>query len=302
MGTTTTQSGQRIEQAPSSHNELSLIELLQVTPTSARDTFSAKTETYGPVGLYGGHFLGQAMAAGLASVDESKLAHSYHAYFLRAGDPALPLHYQVTRLRESRNGDTRAITAIQGEHQVFHMVASFKTTEQGDEHQPKAPTLEPPEHYVAAREARGEQPFPFPVVQGGRVQMEWASPSFFEFDPTDAPALRLWMRVAPAAQMLTPRERQIVMAYLSDGPLMFNSVLPHGIPFQTHRLTSLDQSAWFHHDADPYDWMIFDQRSTAAMGGRGMNEGQIYSQDGRLLMTCAQESMLRTIADDKSPS
>ena len=75
MGTTTTQSGQRIEQAPSSHNELSLIELLQVTPTSARDTFSAKTETYGPVGLYGGHFLGQAMAAGLAR-QQSRVSRS----------------------------------------------------------------------------------------------------------------------------------------------------------------------------------------------------------------------------------
>ena len=103
------------------------------------------------------------------------------------------------------------------------------------------------------------------------------------------------MRVAPPSTSLTPRERQIVMAYLSDGPLMFNSVLPHGVPFQSHRLTSLDQSAWFHRDADPFEWMIFDQRSTAATAGRGMNEGQIYSQDGRLLMTCAQESMLRTI-------
>ena len=107
------------------------------------------------------------------------------------------------------------------------------------------------------------------------------------------------MRLAPPTQALTARQRQIVMAYLSDGPLMFNSALPHGLPFQTHRLTSLDQSAWFHHDADPHQWMIFDQRSTAAMGGRGMNEGQIYSHDGRLLMTCAQESMLRKIPPDK---
>ena len=205
----------------------------------------------------------------------------------------------MTRLREGRNGDTRAITAIQGEHKAFHMIASFKTDENGDQHQPTAPVLEAPETIVAAREAKGEAPWPFPVVQGGRVQMEWASPNFFEFDPEAAPALQLWMRLAPPTQALTARQRQIVMAYLSDGPLMFNSALPHGLPFQTHRLTSLDQSAWFHHDADPHQWMIFDQRSTAAMGGRGMNEGQIYSHDGRLLMTCAQESMLRKIPPDK---
>ena len=298
MSNNSSASSQRLEQAPSSQTGVSLIELMQVSATDTQDVFTARTETYGPVGLYGGHFLGQAMAAGLATVDDSKLAHSYHAYFLRAGDPTLPLRYEVTRLREGRNGDTRAITAIQGEHKAFHMIASFKTAESGDQHQPTAPVLEPPESIVAAREARGEPPWPFPVVQGGRVQMEWASPNFFDFDPKATPALQLWMRLAPASEKLTSRQRQIVMAYLSDGPLMFNSALPHGIPFQTHRLTSLDQSAWFHHDADPYEWMIFDQRSTAAMGGRGMNEGQIYSHDGRLLMTCAQESMLRNIDPD----
>ena len=299
MSNNSSGSSQRLAQAPSSQAGLSLIELMEVTATATQDVFTARTETYGPVGLYGGHFLGQAMAAGLMTVDEGKLAHSYHAYFLRAGDPTLPLRYEVTRLREGRNGDTRAITAIQGEHKAFHMIASFKTDEIGDQHQPTAPVLEAPEIIVAAREAKGEAPWPFPVVQGGRVQMEWASPNFFEFDPEAAPALQLWMRLAPPTQALTARQRQIVMAYLSDGPLMFNSALPHGLPFQTHRLTSLDQSAWFHHDADPHQWMIFDQRSTAAMGGRGMNEGQIYSHDGRLLMTCAQESMLRKIPPDK---
>lgn len=295
MNKTSKRPAAALPQAESSHENLSLIQLMQVSPTDNADVFAAKTETYGPVGIYGGHFLGQAMAAGLATVDEQKLAHSYHAYFLRAGDPTLPLHYEVTRLRESRHGDTRAITAVQDEHKVFHMIASFKTAESGDEHQPQAPVIERPDAVIAAREERGELPFPFPVVQAGRVQMEWASPSFFEFDRNAPPALRLWMRVAPPSKTLTPRERQIAMAYLSDGPLMFNSVLPHGVPFQSHRLTSLDQSAWFHRDADPFQWMIFDQRSTAATAGRGMNEGQIYSQDGRLLMTCAQESMLRTI-------
>ena len=81
----------------------------------------------------------------------------------------------MTRLREGRNGDTRAITAIQGEHNAFHMIASFKTDENGDQHQPTAPVLEAPEIIVAAREAKGEAPWPFPVVQGGRVQMEGIS-------------------------------------------------------------------------------------------------------------------------------
>ena len=298
MSTTSATPAAGMQQAESSHAGLPLIELMRVSATDEPDVFTAKTETYGPVGIYGGHFLGQALAAGLATVDEHKMAHSYHGYFLRAGDPTLPLRYEVIRLREGRHGDTRAITAMQGQHKVFHMIASFKTAETGDEHQPKAPILESPQAVIAAREAKCEPPFPFPVVQAGRVQMEWASPSFFEFDRKQPPALRLWMRVAPSDKTLTLGERQILMAYLSDGPLMFNSVLPHGIPFQSHRLTSLDQSAWFHRDADPFEWMIFDQRSTAATAGRGMNEGQIYTQDGQLLMTCAQESMLRNIVEN----
>ena len=93
MNTTPDRPTAEIPQAQSSHIGLSLTELMRVNPTEKPDVFVAKTETYGPVGIYGGHFLGQAMAAGLATVEASKLAHSYHGYFLRAGDPALPLHY-----------------------------------------------------------------------------------------------------------------------------------------------------------------------------------------------------------------
>ena len=97
------------------------------------------------------------------------------------------------------------------------------------------------------------------------------------------------------SEQLTTREGQIALAYLSDATLLFNSVIPHGIPMQTHRMTSLDQSCWFHADTDPSQWLLFDQRSVAAADGRGLNEGEIYSTDGKLVMSCAQESMLRRI-------
>ena len=99
------------------------------------------------------------------------------------------------------------------------------------------------------------------------------------------------MRIPPG-EKLTERRRQIVLAFLSDGTLMFNAALAHGIPFETHRLTSLDQSVWFHRDTDPSRWMLFDQRSTAAADGRGMNEGEFYDADGKIVMTCAQEATL----------
>ena len=212
----------------------------------------------------GGHFLGQALAAGFETVDAPKLAHSFHAYFLRRGDPEARLDYHVVPLRQSRGGDVRAITARQGGVDVFHMTASFKLPEPGDEHQEKIPAVESAETIIRAREARGEPAFPFPVVQGGRVQMEFASASFREFDPDREPALRLWMRV-PGGEQLDGRMRQVVLAFLSDGTLMFNSVLPHGTPFETHRLTSLDQSVWVPPRDQP--WRLDPVRS-AQHGGR----------------------------------
>ena len=104
----------------------------------------------------------------------------------------------------------------------------------------------------------------------------------------------MWARV-PGGEDMSERERQVVLAYVSDVPIVFNSVLPHGVAMETHWTTSLDHSAWFHQPSDPSQWMLFDQRSTAAVDGRGMNEGEIYGVDGSLLMTCAQESLLRPL-------
>ncbi len=278
----------------SNNNEATqtLAQLMAVAATDEPMVFQGPTEAYGQIGIYGGHFLGQALAAAFETVEEPKLAHSFHAYFLKAGDPSAELLYHVKSLRDSRGGATRSISARQNGNDVFHMTASFKLSEEGDEHQKTAPQVDSADQIIAGREARGEPQFPFPVVKGGRVEMEFASPSFRDFDRKNEPILQTWMRV-PNAEHLSARMRQVVMAFLSDGTLMFNSVLPHGKPFETHRLTSLDQSTWFHRDTNPGNWMLFDQRSTAAADGRGMNEGEIYTADGHIIMTCAQESMLR---------
>jgi len=279
------------------HSDITLAALMQVTATDQADVFEGQTEAYGRLGIYGGHFLGQALAAAFETVEQPKMAHSFHAYFLRPGDPSATLTYHVNSLRDSRGGATRSISAKQNGRDCFHMVASFKLPEASDEHQKTAPTIDSPEQVIAAREARDQPLFPFPMVQGGRVQMELIGKGFHEFDPVREPALQTWMRIPPV-QQLSPRDRQIVLAYLSDGTLMFNSVLPHGRPFETHRLTSLDQCVWFHRDTDPSQWLLFDQRSTAAADGRGMNEGEIYNRAGQIVMSCAQESMLRTMPAD----
>lgn len=270
---------------------LSLIEVMSVEPTGETDSFVGPTENYGVIGVYGGHFVGQALAAGLATVEEPKLAHSLHCYFLRPGNVEVPIQYQVMRLREGRGSDVRSITAIQNDHAVFQMIASFKLPEESDEHQPQMPDVEDAET-ILARE--GGISFSPPPTKEGRTEMVMASEHFMqpEFTPGREPKLKMWTRCR-ADRDLTDREAQVSLAYLSDGTLMFNSVIPHGLPFQTHRLTSIDHAVWFHRNCDVKDWMLFDQHSSTVADGRGMNHGVLYDHEGNVVMTTAQESMLR---------
>lgn len=278
-------------------SDLSLIEFMTVEPTDDAHVFVGRTEPYGKVGIYGGHYLGQALSAAFQTVPEPMLAQSFHGYFLAAAEPGRDLEYRVTSLRDARRGATRTVAAFQGDKQVFFMMAAFKEPEVGEQHQKQAPEMGlpgTPEHESAA----SPLPFTFPMAMHDRVEMIWASKTFFEGTPGEPHPLRIWMRV-PGGEKLNERDRQIAMAFLSDGPLMFNAIVHHGLPMETHWSTSIDQASWFHRPANPGEWMLFDQRSTNAADGRGMNEGEIYSADGQMLMTCSQESVLRRIPSDK---
>lgn len=274
--------------------DLTLAQLMAVEPANTPDTFVGLPETYGALGIYGGHFLGQALAAGLGTVPEPKLAHSMHCYFLRPGDPERPIEYAVTRLREGRSSDVRSVMGSQNGREVFQMTCSFKLAEEGDEHQPQMPLVESPEVLVANLDEK--QQFNPPPMTKGRAEMVMASEHFVQpkFVEGRAPELKVWMRCMND-QQLSEREAQTVLAFMSDATLMFNSVIPHGLAFQTHRLTSIDHAVWFHRSCDVTRWMLFDQNSSAVADGRGMNHGRLFSADGKLVMTASQESMLRKI-------
>lgn len=275
------------------HENLSLPELMSVSPSEQTDVFIGLPESYGQLGIYGGHFLGQALAAGFETVDEPKVAQSFHAYFLNPGDPEAEIVYRVTRLKEGRGADMRAISAEQNGRAAFHMIASYKLPEDGDEHQPTMPEVPPPAA-VEARVAKYQAQFQPPMMAGNRATLLLISDNFFSdaFTPGREPQLQTWMKSNHEGE-ITARAAQCALAYLSDGTLMFNSVLPYGVPFFTHRLTSLDHSVWFHRPTDIGQWVLFDQSSSAAAGGRGMNDGRVFDQSGRLIMTAAQDSMLR---------
>ena len=278
---------------------LSLMQLMSVEAAEEEDHFLGQAEAYGLMGIYGGHFVGQALAAGFATVEAPKLAQSFHCYFLLPGDSSVPIHYAVTRLREGRGSDVRNIIAYQKNRPIFQMTASFKLPEEGDVHQPEMPLVRDVESLL--EELKFDEPqFNPPPTLEGRTEILMASDHFIQpaYVAGRAAELKLWMR-CNSDHPLSQRESQIALAFMSDSTLMFNSVIPHGLPFQTHRLTSIDHAVWFHRPVDAAEWVLFDQRSSAAADGRGMNHGELYNRQGQLIMTAAQESMLRKIVDRK---
>jgi acyl-CoA thioesterase II len=254
--------------------------------------FTGAGRDYGPLRIYGGHLLGQALAAAFATVPEPKLAHSLHAYFVTTGAPSAPIGYRVERLRDGRGYTTRSVTAVQGEQTLMIMTASFKLPEPGDEHQPSMPTVMAVEECVRRRLLAGRPRMELPFSAGFGVELEpvddW-TPRAVAGGP---PAITLWMRAQVSADA-GARARQCALAYLSDGSLLFNAIRPHGTAFVSHRATTLDHSLWFHHDADPGGWLLYDQQGPVAADSRGLNFGRIYRPDGRLAASAAQEGMMR---------
>ena len=257
-------------------------------------SFVGAGRDYGPLRIYGGHLVGQALAAGLATVEADKLAHSLHAYFLRTGNPAQPIRYRVEPLRSGGRYATRAVHASQDGEPLLSMMISFKSAEPGEAHQPDMPQVPDPSAAARRRREVGGEPLALPFAAPFGIELEAVDDWHPRAEGGQDPEITLWMR-APMSAQADARARQCALAYLSDGSLMFNALRPYGSVVSTHRATSLDHSLWFHRDADPGDWLLFDQHSPAAGDSRGLNLGSIFDDAGRLVASVAQESMLRRI-------
>jgi acyl-CoA thioesterase II len=259
-----------------------------------RDTFVGEGRDYGFLKVYGGHLLGQGLAAAFETVDTDKHAHSLHAYFLKTGRAGEPIGYQVSCLRDGRRYATREVRAVQDNATLMVMLVSLKVDEPGDAHQPDMPPAPEAVHVEARRRRAGIGPLTLPFADGHGVELhpvdDWSPLS----PPGGAAAITLWVRAAMSASA-DRRARQCALAYVSDGSMMFNALRPHGRPFATHRATSLDHALWFHADADPADWLLFAQSGPAAADSRGFNDGRIFAKDGRLIASVAQESMMRRL-------
>jgi acyl-CoA thioesterase-2 len=249
--------------------------------------------------VFGGQVLGQALAAAIRTVEPARICHSLHAYFLRPGDPRIPILYDVDRARDGKSFTARRVVAVQHGVQIFNLAASFQLPEAGYEHQFEMPRVPAPEALEDAAQALLKRSDRYP-----EALREWiARPRPFEARPVilDGPADRpprapfdnIWLRASgPVPDDI--RRRQILLAYLSDMTLLDTSLLPHGKSFfSAVQMASIDHAMWFHRDAKLDDWLLYSQDSPSASGARGFNRGLIFNRDGVLIASVVQEGLIR---------
>ena len=251
--------------------------------------------------LYGGHVLAQALSAAQRTVDPTRHVHSAHGYFLLAGDVSRPVLYEVDRIRDGGSFTTRRVVAVQGGKAIFHLSASFQVPEVGFDHQDEMPTVPPPLEVPTQEEAMA----PYLHRLPSRLRTEAFGVRAFEvrpdepasdpFAPTARPPHRnVWMRArGPVPD--DPALHAALFTYISDYFFLGTSLLPHGVSWMRPdmQVASLDHAMWFHAGFRVDDWLLYSMESPRASGGRGLVRGRIFTPDGKLVITSAQEGLIR---------
>jgi len=249
--------------------------------------------------VFGGQVIGQALVAANRTVN-GRLAHSLHAYFLRAGDPSVPIIYNVDRIRDGGSFTTRRVVAVQHGQAIFSMAASFHKEETGLEHQIKMPEVPPPESLPSEAELKACLIDRVPP----QVKAYWERERPLEIRPVDLsryltpgnhdPSQQVWIR---ATGELSNEQslHQCVLAYASDFTLLDTALIAHGrFVFDPKLiLASLDHALWFHRKLRADEWLLYAQDSPISGGGRAFCRGMLFTRDGKLVASTAQEGLLR---------
>lgn len=248
--------------------------------------------------VYGGQVLAQCLVAATRTVDGVRPVHSLHGYFLRAGDIRLPITFSVDRLRDGRSFSTRRVQAYQNGEPIFSMIASFQDEDPGVSHQDQLPGGIPsPESLPSAKDLLGDIDHPVAQYWANARPFDMrhvSSPIYFQAKGEQVAHQAVWIKALgtlPFDQNL----HTAALAYVSDYTILEPIFRRHGIAW-THeglKSASLDHAMWFHRPARVDEWMLYVQESPSAQGGRGLSLGRIFSQEGLLLATVAQEGMVR---------
>ncbi len=275
-----------------------LLSILDLEPLE-HNLFRGRSPQVGWQRVFGGQVIGQALVAAARTV-EGRIAHSLHGYFLRPGDPAVPILYEVARIRDGRSFTTRRVDAIQHGRPIFSMEASFQVEEAGLIHQIPMPAVPPPE------ELPSESDISSLYLEGApeSVRRYWARERPIELRPVDLrhflgrealePAQYVWVR-ATGQLPDDPEIHRCVLAYASDMTLLDTALFPHGrnVFDADLQAASLDHAMWFHRPFRADEWLLYAEDSPSASGGRGFNRGSLFSRDGSLVASVAQEGLIR---------
>jgi acyl-CoA thioesterase-2 len=263
--------------------------------------FRGDSRDIGSPQVFGGQVLGQALSAAQLTV-EVRVAHSLHAYFLRRGDINAPIIYEVDRQRDGGSFSSRRVVAIQHGRPILNLAASFQVPEAGLEHAAEMPSVPGPDGLEdVTRMAKGNLD-KIPMMM--RRFLTSARP--FEFRPVEPvefdrleprePVKHVWIRAVdrlPDKRVL----HQNLLAYVSDYELLGAATLPHGLSFSRGNviMASLDHALWFHRDFRVDDWLLYAMDSPNAGGARGFARGSVFTRDGQLVASTAQEGLIRVI-------
>ena len=278
-----------------------LLAALDLTNTEARteeDIFIGLSQWMPQGRVFGGQVLAQSLVAAQRTLVEGRIIHSMHGYFLRPGNVELPITFSVDRIHDGRSFSTRRTQAYQDGLPILSMIASFQDEEDGLEHQTSMPEGIPdPESLPSAAEALGQLDHP--------VAKYWATERPFDMRHVEKPVFLSvdGPRVAHQAVWLKaigplPDDRELhraALAYVSDYSILESIFRRHGLAWSTPglKVASLDHAMWFHRFGRVDEWFLYVQESPTATGGRGLSQGRIYSRDGVLLASVAQEGMVR---------
>jgi acyl-CoA thioesterase-2 len=278
-----------------------LLLALDLTDTNARtneDIFIGRSQWSALGRVFGGQVLAQSLVAAQRTLAEDRIIHSLHGYFLRPGNIELPITFSVDRIHDGRSFSTRRTQAYQSGLPILSMIASFQDSDSGLEHQVEMPTdLPQPEDLPTAAEvlAGVEHPIAKQWAMGRPFDMRHVpSPVFLSVDGPLVAHQAVWF-TATGRLPDDPNLHRAALAYASDYSILEPIFRRHGVAWSTPGLkaASLDHAMWFHRFGRVDEWMLYVQESPNATGGRGLSLGRIFTRDGLLLASVAQEGMVR---------
>jgi len=251
--------------------------------------------------VFGGQVAGQALVAAGRTVPEDRPVHSLHAYFIRPGDPSVPLIYLVDRVRDGRSFTTRRVSAVQHGKTIFTLSASFHHPEEGVLHQRQMPKVPPPESVPPAAERMQE------LFGDAAADYRWDNPidirhlGPLSFEAVSDPSLRVthsmaWVR-ADGELPDDPLLHVCLLTYASDMTLLDSVLLANGLSWADGKTvgSSLDHAMWFHRPFRADQWLLYAQESPVAAGARGLARGELFTMEGELVVSVVQEGLIRTL-------